>query len=126
MTNRIYYQYDATMGVNHSNLHDAVVIFYKKFQMKPNVIRLSLEETHKFMMNSYGQPVIYLEKGKQYATYINTPCGPVMLDLIEEAIDDTVHIHNGAYSPNATNFAFIIVENDLVDKAFEKVILDES
>lgn len=106
------------------DIHQAVSRFYHEHKMKPSVVRMNAHDSSNFLKNMFNiPPVVTLEDGKKYANYVQTCCGPVRLDLLEE--DDTVI--QGGYHSNSNGMAsssLIVVENKELDEEFEKHVLN--
>ena len=123
MQTKLLWQYDANHGVNQGMVAEGVAEFYKKYGIRPTTIRMSVTESLRFLGQVYGQQVLTLEAGKKYANYVQTPCGPVMLDLLEEG----EHPIQVAGSANLTyQMAFMVIENTEIDEEFEKVVLGKN
>jgi hypothetical protein len=120
---KVVWQFDSSSGPSLYTINEAVHHFYTKTKVKPSVVRLSLDSTMKLMGTLFNQPaILILEQDKKYAHYINTVCGPIMLDLLEEDPDISFGVSNASLFP--TPQSFLVVENNEIDKQFEKHILN--
>lgn len=125
MKHKLLWQYEIPYQISTALLHEAIAGFYTKFQVKPTSVRIPVNDMiHWSNSFNYGHSFQLLEKDKEYATYMMTIMGPVMIDILEEA-DEQTHIGKTIVSTNGNAVSFIVVENDLVDKQFEKVFLED-
>ena len=114
-----------------NDVFDAVTNFHQRFNTKPLAIKMSFNDIRNYMANFMGGAyLLQLEAGKQYDNYVQTPYGPIKLSLIEDDESTTVT----TYSPNMNQYnsmgqpnlpsSVIVVDNDEIDTAFEKHVLN--
>jgi Na+-transporting methylmalonyl-CoA/oxaloacetate decarboxylase beta subunit len=100
-----------------SDIHGAVSSFHTKYNMVPDVIKMSLRDMSDFL-SMVNNPIIQtLDTSKNYANYVTTVCGPVKLVLMSQEEVETIHA-------SGTIVSVILVENTEIDKEFEKHVLN--
>lgn len=105
-----------------SDVHDAAGRFYGQFKVKPARIAMSSYDMMNFLKGLVIPPIAILESGKQYSNYIITAYGPLPLEVFD---DEDIAVST-SYSPaNPSSHSIIIVDNMVVDKEFEKHVLNE-
>lgn len=108
-------------GVTISDLTEGAIAFYKKYNIKPDKIYVKLDDIQNFL----PMQIIQLEAGKQYGTYVQTSAGVCELLPLESSpypIDGGSSQTN--MNINGTKMSVIVFDNLLVDKEFEKHVLN--
>lgn len=99
-----------------NDIQQAITHFYNNHNMKPTAIKMSINDMSSFMCTTYGCGVMSLEANKQYANYMQTPFGPIILEVLTA---DEVNAFYAGGSP----MSVIVVENTEIDREFEKHVL---
>lgn len=112
-----YGEYAFSIG----DIHQAVARFYHQFKVHPSHIKMQTQDMADFFKSFNPNPIMVLERGKQYANYVQTITGPVMLDVLDDE-DLGVGFSTSAHTQMQKYF---VVENTEIDKAFETHIINE-
>lgn len=120
---RLSWILDANMSTSIGDIQQACSVFYKKYEVIPDTVKLTHQDYSRFIGQMYQQAVQTLESGKKYGLFVAIPGGLVELLLLDS--HDEAVVNSTASNVGNDNNTIIVVESSQVDIEFEKHVLNK-
>lgn len=121
---RVNYIVDTSIGsISISHIQDACSVFYEKHKTVADTVRMPYRDYMNFLSQLYQNQVQVLDKEKKYGIFIMIPGGMAEVGILEQE-DETV-VNTSSNGMVSTPNTVIAVESSLIDREFEKHILNK-
>lgn len=116
---RLYYN-TGVINVSLYDIEKAIDVFVNKYKVNPLTIKMR-HDTLRGLYSVIPKTIAILEKGKQYGQFYPIPGG-----MIELIIDESVGAEIVNFVYEAVSTEYIVLENNSIDEAFEKILVEPS